>query len=91
MLDTNRKRSGIDIVPASTGAAEAIGRVFPDLDGKFDGSAARVPTPDSASLLTINCFIDEKTTREEINQIFTQASQDPVMKNFIGLADEGCV
>ncbi len=67
-----------NIVPASTGAASAIGLVIPSLKGKMDGSAFRVPTSDG-SVVDLSLNLLRETTKEEINAIF-EAYQDDVLK-----------
>ncbi len=61
------------IVPTTTGAAKAITKIFPELDGKIGGSGIRVPVPDG-SLTDITCYVRCETTVEEINQAFLKAS-----------------
>ena len=67
-----------NIVPASTGAASAIGLVIPSLKGKLDGSAFRVPTADG-SVIDLSLVLQRKTTKEEINAIFANY-QDEILK-----------
>lgn len=59
----------LNIVPTSTGAATAIGRVLPSLDGKLSGGALRVPVSDG-SLIDLSLELTEKVTEEEINSVF---------------------
>lgn len=67
--DLRRARAAAcNIVPNSTGAAKAIGLVIPELDGKLDGSAQRVPVV-TGSLVELVCVLDKKVTREEINEV----------------------
>ena len=67
--DLRRSRAAAEnIVPNSTGAAKAIGLVIPELSGKLDGSAQRVPVP-TGSLVELVCVLDKKVTVDEINQI----------------------
>lgn len=67
--DLRRARAAAEnIVPNSTGAAKAIGLVLPELKGKLDGSAQRVPVV-TGSLTELTCILNKKTTAEEINQI----------------------
>ena len=66
--DLRRSRAAAEnIVPNSTGAAKAIGLVIPELSGKLDGSAQRVPVP-TGSLVELVCVLDKKVTVDEINQ-----------------------
>lgn len=64
-----------NIIPTSTGAASAIGKVIPKLDGKLLGSALRVPVADG-SLIDLTLKLDKKTTKEEINRIFTEEKSE---------------
>ena len=62
------------MVPTSTGAARSLGQVIPELDGKLDGFAIRVPTPD-VSLLDLNCRASCEVTVEEVNHALKEASK----------------
>lgn len=69
-IKARRGRAGAaNIVPSSTGAASAIGVVIPELKGKLDGSALRVPTP-TGSVVDLTLELEKKTTVEEINKAF---------------------
>jgi len=69
-IESRRGRAcAMNIVPSSTGAASAIGRVLPNLDGKLLGTALRVPTSDG-SLIDLVLELDKKVTKEEINKAF---------------------
>ncbi len=72
--ERRRGRAGAaNIVPTTTGAAKAIGKVLPHLKGKLDGHSVRVPTPDvSMTDLVVN--VRKATTAEEINKLFTDAA-----------------
>ena len=74
--DPNRGRAAaMSMIPTSTGAAAAIGLVIPELDGKLDGKAIRVPTPNvSAVDLTVN--LEKSATVEDINNAFRQAAEN---------------
>ncbi len=65
-----------NIVPSSTGAAIAVTKAFPELTNKFDGISIRVPVP-AGSIVDITFIAKRNTTVEEVNQILTEASQDP--------------
>jgi len=79
-----------NIVPSSTGAAIAVACVFPEIIGKFDGVAVRVPTI-TGSLSDITFLAKRKTTAEEINQILIAASQDPKWKGILAVNNEQLV
>ena len=64
-----------NIIPTSTGAATAIGKVLPELDGKLSGGALRVPVPDG-SLIDLSLELTEKVTEDEINSAFINASSE---------------
>ncbi len=76
--DLRRARAaGINLVPTSTGAAKAIGLVLPELKGKLDGYAIRVPVPTgSATDLTVN--VSRETSVEEVNEIVKAAAAGPL-------------
>lgn len=74
--DKRRARAAaINIIPTSTGAAKAIGKVIPELNGKLNGFSLRVPTPD-VSVVDLNCSLKRSVTKDEINTLFKQASQN---------------
>ena len=78
-ISSRRGRAAAEnIVPASTGAASAIGEVIPNLKGKLDGSAFRVPTSDG-SVIDLSLNLLRETSKEEINAIFEEY-QDDVLK-----------
>ncbi|MDD4900155.1 MAG: type I glyceraldehyde-3-phosphate dehydrogenase [Candidatus Omnitrophica bacterium] len=73
--DLRRARAAaVSMIPTSTGAAKAIGEVLPELKGKLDGLAIRVPTPD-VSLTDLSCVVEKDTTAEAINAAFKQAAE----------------
>ena len=73
--DLRRARAAaVSIIPTTTGAAKAIGEVIPELKGKMDGLAIRVPTPD-VSLTDLTCIIEKDATAESVNEAFKKASQ----------------
>ncbi len=67
----------LSIIPTSTGAAKAIGRVIPELDGKIEGLAFRVPVP-TGSLIDLTVMLEEKATAEEINAAMREAAGGPL-------------
>ena len=88
--DLRRARAaGVSIVPTSTGAAKAIAKIFPHLDGKLFGSAFRVPVP-SGSLTDITCTLKKSATKEDINAIFKKYSESS-LKNILEYTDEPLV
>lgn len=73
--DLRRARAAaVSMIPTSTGAAKAIGSVLPQLKGKLDGLAIRVPTPD-VSLTDLTCELEKETTAEAVNAVFKKASE----------------
>jgi glyceraldehyde 3-phosphate dehydrogenase len=73
--DLRRARAAaVSLIPASTGAAKAVGLVLPELKGKLDGTAVRVPTP-NVSLVDLKFTAARPTTKEEINGLMAQAAE----------------
>lgn len=73
--DLRRARAGAaNIIPTTTGAAKAVGKVIPHLKGKLDGFALRVPVPDG-SLTDFVCELKKETTKEEVNAAMKKASE----------------
>jgi len=88
--DLRRARAAaMNIIPTSTGAAKAIGLVIPELDGKLDGVAVRVPTPD-ASLVDLTLILKRETTVDKINNAVKAASESS-MKGIIEYSEEEIV
>jgi glyceraldehyde 3-phosphate dehydrogenase len=78
--DLYRARSAAQsIIPTTTGAAKAVGEVIPDLNGKIDGVAMRVPTP-NVSVIDLNFVASRDTTIEELNKMFSNASENDFKK-----------
>merc|ERR1711893_173009 len=69
--------AGQNIIPASTGAAKAVGKVIPALNGKLTGMAFRVPTPD-VSVVDLTCRLNKETTYEEICAKMKEAANGPM-------------
>lgn len=85
--DLRRGRAAaINIIPTSTGAAKAIGKIIPEIDGKLDGIAFRIPSP-SVSILDLICEVEKKTTAEEVNYVFKQASKTKNLEGILGVED----
>ncbi|CAM3044017.1 Glyceraldehyde-3-phosphate dehydrogenase [Arthrobacter ulcerisalmonis] len=89
--DLRRARAAaINMVPTSTGAAKAIGLVLPELKGKLDGYAIRVPVPTgSATDLTVT--VGRETTVEEVNAALKRAAESDELKGFLTYTDEPIV
>jgi glyceraldehyde 3-phosphate dehydrogenase len=81
--------AGQNIIPASTGAAKAVGKVIPSLNGKLTGMAFRVPTPD-VSVVDLTCKLSKPTTYDNIKAVIKAASEGP-MKGILGYTDEQVV
>lgn len=76
--DLRRARAAAtNIIPASTGAAKAIGQVIPSLEGKLDGMAMRVPVPDG-SITDLTVELKQEVTVEQVNQAFKDAANGPL-------------
>ncbi len=76
--DLRRARAGaLSMIPTSTGAARAVGLVLPELAGKLDGSAMRVPTP-NVSVVDLKFISKKATSKEEINAAITAAANGPL-------------
>jgi len=77
------RAAGLNIIPTSTGAAKAVALVIPELKGKFDGYALRVPTP-TVSIVDFVALVEKPTTKEELNAAFTEASKGD-LKGILGV------
>jgi len=78
-----------NIIPSSTGAAKAVGKVIPDLNGKLTGMAFRVPTPD-VSVVDLTVRLQKEASYEEICQKIKEASEGP-LKGILGYTNEDLV
>lgn len=88
--DLRRARAcGESIIPTTTGAAKAIGKVLPHLQGKLHGLALRVPVP-NVSLVDLVCEVKQPVTVEEINRAFEEASENE-LKNILNITYEPLV
>jgi glyceraldehyde 3-phosphate dehydrogenase len=89
--DLRRARAaGMSMIPTTTGAARAVGEVLPELKGKLDGSAIRVPVPDG-SLVDLTFTPKRDTTKEEVNAILKAASESGPLKGVLCYSDEPLV
>jgi glyceraldehyde 3-phosphate dehydrogenase len=75
-----------NIIPSSTGAAKAVGKVIPSLNGKLTGMSFRVPTAD-VSVVDLTCRLDKKASYDEIKEVIKSASENE-MKGILGYTDE---
>ena len=88
--DGRRGRAGaLSIIPTTTGASEAIGEVMPELKGRLDGMAFRVPTPD-VSIVDLVVNLERRATVDEVNASFKAASEG-AMKGVMGYSEEPLV
>ncbi|HMN00801.1 MAG TPA: type I glyceraldehyde-3-phosphate dehydrogenase, partial [Anaerolineales bacterium] len=89
--DLRRARAAaMSIIPTTTGAAKAISLVIPDLKGKFDGYALRVPTS-TVSVVDVTVELEKETTTEELRQLFRDAAKLPRFKGILQAVDEPLV
>ena len=89
--DLREARSAAEnIVPTTTGAAIATAKVIPSLVGKFDGLSVRVPTA-VVSLSDITAVLKQDTTKEEINEVFKRAANDPFYQGILTVTEEPLV
>ena len=88
--DLRRARAaGLSMIPSSTGAAKALHLVIPELKGKLDGYAMRVPTP-NVSVVDLTVFTEKPATAEAVNGALRQAAEGP-MKGILGYTEEELV
>ncbi|MDH5723137.1 MAG: type I glyceraldehyde-3-phosphate dehydrogenase [Alphaproteobacteria bacterium] len=83
------RAAAINMIPTSTGAAKAVGKVLPELDGKLDGVAIRVPTP-NVSLVDLKFMPSRKVTEEEVNEAI-KTYADGELKGILGAYTDPCV
>jgi glyceraldehyde 3-phosphate dehydrogenase len=89
--DMRRARAaGMSMIPTTTGAARAVGEVLPELKGKLDGSAVRVPTP-NVSLVDLTFTPGRDTTREEVNAVLKAAADSGPLAGILDYTDEPLV
>jgi len=88
--DLRRARAAaLSIIPTTTGAARATSAVIPELKGRLDGVAFRVPVSD-VSMMDLTCVVEKPTTTEEVNDAFRKAAQGP-LKGVLDVSDEPLV
>jgi len=89
--DLRRARTaGLNIIPTSTGAAKAIGKIIPELKGKLDGISIRVPTA-VVSVLDLTVETEKKTNKEEVNKIFEKAAGERGLEGILRTEGEPLV
>ena len=89
--DLRRARAAaLSIIPTTTGAAKATSLVIPEVKGKIDGVALRVPTPD-VSVVALTCVVEKATTTEEVNDAFRKAAAAGPLKDVLVVSDEPLV
>jgi glyceraldehyde 3-phosphate dehydrogenase len=89
--DLRRARAAaMNIIPTTTGAARAVGEVLPELKGKLDGSAVRVPVP-TGSLVDLTFTPGRDTTKEEVNQLLKAAAEDGPLKGVLYYSEDPLV
>jgi glyceraldehyde 3-phosphate dehydrogenase len=89
--DLRRARAAaINIIPTTTGAAQAIGRVLPQLQGKLDGIALRIPTA-IVSILDLICSVEKRTTANEVISAFEKAAKNKNLENILKLEKQPLV
>merc|ERR1719231_1774466 len=79
-----------NIIPSSTGAAKAVGKCLPKLNGKLTGMAFRVPTPD-VSVVDLTCRLGKEASYEEICAAIKKASESPEYKGVLGYTEDQVV
>ena len=80
------RAAALSMIPTTTGAAKAVGLVLPELAGKLQGSAIRVPTPD-VSVVDLKVELAKNTTEEEVNAAMKAASEEGRLKGILGYND----
>lgn len=79
-----------NVIPASTGAAKAVGKVIPELNGKLTGMAFRVPVPD-VSVVDLTCRLKKGATYDEIKAVMKKTSESPNQSRYLGYTEEEVV
>ena len=89
--DLRRARAAaLSMIPTSTGAAKALKLVIPDMAGKLDGFAIRVPTP-NVSVVDLVAIVEKKATKEEVNAALKRASESGSLKGYLGYEENELV
>ena len=89
--DLRRARAAaLSMIPTSTGAAKALKLVIPEMAGRLDGFAVRVPTP-NVSVVDLVAVVEKKTTKEEVNAAMKKASEEGPLKGYLGYEDKELV
>ena len=89
--DLRRARAAaVSMIPTSTGAAKALHLVVPELKGKLDGFAMRVPTP-NVSVVDLVAFVEKKTTADEVNATLKKSSESGPLKGYLGYEENELV
>ena len=89
--DLRRARAAaLSMIPTSTGAAKALKLVIPEMAGKLDGFAVRVPTP-NVSVVDLVALVEKKTTKDEVNAAMKKASEEGPLKGYLGYEDHELV
>jgi glyceraldehyde 3-phosphate dehydrogenase len=89
--DLRRARAAaLSMIPTSTGAAKALKLVIPEMAGKLDGFAMRVPTP-NVSVVDLVAYVEKKTSKEEVNAALKKASESGPLKGYLGYEENELV
>src|SRR6266568_3283554 len=89
--DLRRARAAaLSMIPSSTGAAKALKLVIPDMAGKLDGFAIRVPTP-NVSVVDLVALVEKKATKDEVNAAMKKASESGPLKGYLGYEENELV
>jgi len=85
--DLRRARAaGMSMIPTTTGAAKALGEVIPELKGKLNGFAIRIPSPD-VSVVDLAAIVEKSTTADEVNAALKKASENGDLKGYMGYSE----
>ncbi len=89
--DRRRSRAAaLNIIPTSTGAAKAVGRVIPELDGKINGIAMRIPTP-TVSVVDLVCTLKESPSRDDVYNLLKEKAKTEKLHKILKIEDEKLV